>query len=121
LPLFARIADVVTQYDEFFKEKENVTGKLECHPYQKVTACFRMLANGCSADFLDAEMQMSSTLVLRSLKRFVRTVVHLFGPRYLRAPSPRDVKLLLQEGERRGFLGMLDSLDCMHWKWKNCP
>ncbi|OEL24729.1 hypothetical protein BAE44_0014254, partial [Dichanthelium oligosanthes] len=23
---------------------------LGCHSYQKVTGCFRMLANGCSAD-----------------------------------------------------------------------
>ncbi|OEL28799.1 hypothetical protein BAE44_0010182, partial [Dichanthelium oligosanthes] len=114
--LFARIADVVTQFDDFFQQKENGAGKLGCYPYQKVTACFRMLANGCSADSLDAELRMSSTLILKTLKRFVRAVFHLFGRRYIRAPTRWNVELLLQEGERRGFPSMLGSIDCMHWE-----
>ena len=32
-----------------------------------------------------------------------------------------DIHRLLQVGEARGFPGMLGSLDCMHWQWKNCP
>ncbi|XP_049381402.1 uncharacterized protein LOC125845966 [Solanum stenotomum] len=48
-------------------------------------------------------------------------VTEVFGERYLRSPTPNDVVMLLHIGEQCGFPRMLGSLDCMHWKWKNCP
>ena len=44
-----------------------------------------------------------------------------FGEVYLRRPTEEDVQRLLHIGEARGFPGMLGSIDCMHWEWKNCP
>uniref|UniRef100_A0A0D3AXL0 Uncharacterized protein n=1 Tax=Brassica oleracea var. oleracea TaxID=109376 RepID=A0A0D3AXL0_BRAOL len=40
---------------------------------------------------------------------------------YIRSPTTEDVSILLTIGQQRGFPGMLGSLNCMHWKWKNCP
>ena len=39
----------------------------------------------------------------------------------MRKPNNEDIARLLAHGERRCFPGMLGSIDCMHWKWKNCP
>uniref|UniRef100_A0A0D3AMD4 DDE Tnp4 domain-containing protein n=1 Tax=Brassica oleracea var. oleracea TaxID=109376 RepID=A0A0D3AMD4_BRAOL len=40
---------------------------------------------------------------------------------YLRRPTTEDLQRLLDIGEIRGFPGMVGSIDCMHWEWKNCP
>ncbi|VVA40931.1 PREDICTED: putative nuclease HARBI1, partial [Prunus dulcis] len=45
----------------------------------------------------------------------------LYTRDYLRRPTPRDLQRLLQKAESRGFPGMIGSIDCMHWQWKNCP
>ena len=40
----------------------------------------------------------------------------------MRRPNSEDVQRLLQlHLEHHGFPGMLRSIDCMHWQWKNCP
>ncbi|KAF8391958.1 hypothetical protein HHK36_022298 [Tetracentron sinense] len=70
--------------------------------------------------FILKEMQLEP-LVYHLFKRFVRVVVEVFGEEYLRSPNNDDISRLLAQGEARGFPGMLGSIDCMHWKWKNCP
>jgi len=119
--LFKRIADAVTAYDDFFKQKRNSAGKKGCHPYQKCLAAIKMLATGCSADSLDREFRMSAALIMKSLTLFIRAVVHLFKDEYLRHPTAQEIQELLQEAEKRGFPGMIGSIDCMHWVWDKCP
>ncbi|KAL5572986.1 hypothetical protein UlMin_022583 [Ulmus minor] len=80
-----------------------------------------MLAYGLPADATDEYIKIGESTTIESLKRFCRAVVEVFAERYLRSPNANDVARLLHVGEQRGFPGMLGSLDCMHWKWKNCP
>ncbi|POW21257.1 hypothetical protein PSHT_02586 [Puccinia striiformis] len=80
-----------------------------------------MLAYGCSADFLDEYFRMAESTALESLKRFRRAVVNVFSEEYLCILNPEDILRLLKVAKKQGFPGMLGSLDCMHWTWKNCP
>ncbi|KAF5444069.1 hypothetical protein F2P56_036573 [Juglans regia] len=58
---------------------------------------------------------------MESLKKFCKTIVTVFSDEYLWSPNANDIARLLVVGEQRRFPGMLGSIDCMHWKWKNCP
>ena len=64
---------------------------------------------------------MSESTCGDAMVRFATAMVEVFGPQYLREPNAQDTEKLLAIGEARGFPGMLGSIDCMHWQWKNCP
>ena len=119
--LFLRIANAVEEHDSFFKQRRDAAGRLGLSPLQKITAAFRMLTYGVPADATDEIVRIGESTVIRSLERLVKAIVQIFGEEYLRSPNDSDTATLLAIGESRGFPGMLGSLDCMHWKWKNYP
>ncbi|WVZ83764.1 hypothetical protein U9M48_030869 [Paspalum notatum var. saurae] len=60
--LFRRIADAVTAFDDYFEEKENKAGKTGANPYQKILACFKMLATGLPPLALEFEFGISKAV-----------------------------------------------------------
>ncbi|XP_058772325.1 uncharacterized protein LOC131646244 [Vicia villosa] len=52
---------------------------------------------------------------------FCKGIIRLYEQVYLRAPTQDDLQRILHVSEMRGFPGMIGSIDCMHWEWKNCP
>ena len=118
--LFLRILFMVENYDPYFVQKKNAVGILGLSSLQKMTAAIRMLAYGVAADVVDDYVRIGESTTIESLKRFVRAVVAIFSNEYLRSPNNDDIARLLAMGTNRGFPGMLGSIDCMHWKWKNC-
>ncbi|CAL9025592.1 unnamed protein product [Prunus brigantina] len=92
--LFNKVMLDICNYDAYFVQKCDVAGVLGLLPEQELTA---------------------------ALVRFCDAVETLYTRDYLRRPTPKDLQRLLQKAEAQGFPGMIGSIDCMHWQWKNCP
>ncbi|XP_061998919.1 uncharacterized protein LOC133716216 [Rosa rugosa] len=80
--LFLRIHDAVIAHDNYFVQRRNAAGRLGLSSLQKVTAAFRMLAYGVTADYVDEYVQIGESTAIESLKRFVVAVVEVFGDEY---------------------------------------
>ncbi|KAK9999556.1 hypothetical protein SO802_019159 [Lithocarpus litseifolius] len=119
--LFLCIKSNQEEKDEYFVQKRNAAGVLGLSSLQKMTAALRMLAYGVAVDFTNEYVRIGESTAIESLKKFVEAIVDIYSTEYLRSPNSNDIARLLRVGESRGFPGMLGSIDCMHWKWKNCP
>ena len=115
------VLDAVKQHDNYFTQRRDALGRLGLSTLQKVTAAIRILAYGMHADATDEYIKIGESTAIECMKRFCRAIVEIILEWYLRSPTAEDVARLLHIGQQRGFPGMLGSLDCMHWKWKNCP
>ena len=118
--LFVCIQSKVETYEPYFIQKRDNAQRRGLSSLQKITIALRMLAYGVTADFMDEYVRIGESTTMKSLKKFVKVVVDIFSKEYLRSPNNEDIARLLVNGERHGFPGMLGSIDCMHWKWKNC-
>ena len=118
--VFMRIVDRLSTEMEYFQQRPDATGRLGLSALQKCTAAIRMLAYGTAADACDEYLRLGESTARECLYNFVEGIITFFGDEYLRRPTPEDIQCLLSVGESRGFPGMLGSIDCMHWRWKNC-
>uniref|UniRef100_A0A0D3BRI1 Nuclease HARBI1 n=1 Tax=Brassica oleracea var. oleracea TaxID=109376 RepID=A0A0D3BRI1_BRAOL len=119
--LFLRIVHRLSTEIPYFKPREDCTGWSSLTPLQKCTVAIRQLAYGGAADSLDEYVRLAETTARKCLHNFTAGIISLFGDEYLRRPTQEDLQRLLYIGEQRGFPEMIGSIDCMHWKWKNCP
>lgn len=70
--LFIRIANAVE-----FVQKRNASGELGHSALKKIAASVRMLAYGCPADVIDDWIHIAESTVIKSLKKFVKSVRYL--------------------------------------------
>ncbi|XP_047961504.1 uncharacterized protein LOC125206269 [Salvia hispanica] len=104
------------------RHREDGIGRPGLTPLQKCTVAIRQLAYGTASDMFDEYLHVGETTGRKCLKTFCKVVVEAFGDTYLRRPTADDCQRLMRMHETvHGFPGMLGSIVCMHWQWKNCP
>ena len=119
--LFLYILSKVEAHEPYFIQKRDNAKKLGLSSLQKMTAALRMLIYGVMTNFMDEYVRIGESTAIQCLKKFVAAILDIFSEEYLRSPNNKDIARLLAHGQSRGFPGMLGSIDCMHWEWKNCP
>ena len=89
--LFLEIVDRVAAANPYFRKKHDCVGVEGFTPVHKCTVSIKMLANGGLADCLDDHLKMGESTVLETLKKFVETIIEVFGDEWLRPPTHEDV------------------------------
>lgn len=118
--LFERIMNDIVVPDEDLKQKRDAAKKLGFSTRAKVIAALRQLAYGYAADCVDGLLEMSETSALLWFKKLCLAIIKLYKEEYMRTPNEADVERLLEENKKGDFPGILGSIDCTHWVWKNC-
>ncbi|XP_058772329.1 uncharacterized protein LOC131646246 [Vicia villosa] len=119
--VFLRIVGDLSSSDNYFTQRVDAANKEGISPLAKCTTSMRMLAYGVAADAVDKYIKIGGTTAFECLRRFCKGIIRLYEQVYLRAPTQDDLQRILHVSEMRGFPGMIGSIDCMHWEWKNCP
>ncbi|GJR20683.1 reverse transcriptase domain-containing protein [Tanacetum coccineum] len=115
-------ADPLPKHFKFFKIRADCTGRMSLSVIMKCTAAIRQLAYGTTPDAFDEYLQMSERTARDCIFNVNMCIIDLYMSKYLRKPTLEDVeKIYNQHLTRHGFPGILGSIDCMHWEWKQCP
>lgn len=119
--LFLRIVSGLQENAETFVQGVDAAGRRGFNAMQKATIAMRLLAYNMAADSLDDGVEVGESTALLFFKRFCIEVVQCFGQSYLCSPSSDDLQEIMDDNAALGWPGLLGSLDCMHWRWLQCP
>ena len=115
---------ICAKTDPFFTDIQDISGRFGIAPVAKVLMALKLAAYGCSSsEFLDS-FQMSQTTARLCLLTFCRIVssdndLQIIYTQQMTRSDARRLSALHEAVH--GIVGMVESLDCMHVGWKNCP
>ena len=118
--LLYEIEDPVTG-DIEFQSRPDATGEVGASGLQKLTAVLRILAYGVAFDAVYLYTGVQEHVARKVFYGFCDWLWVRYGGTYLGVWTPEAIAKEMTINAARGFTGMLGSIDCTHWHWKNCP
>ena len=114
--------DPLPAHFDFFRQRRDAIGLMSFSVIMKCTCALRQLAYGVSPDALDEYLQIGEHCARDCLDFFTMCIIQLYAKEFLRTPDENDIRNLYHSHYTvHKIPGMLGSIDCMHWEWKNCP
>jgi hypothetical protein len=98
----------VKAYGDYFTDKIDATGKLGFSSIQKCTAAVWMLAYRVTGDLVDEHIHIGESTCLEALYKFCKAVITV-DEHNLRRSNVKDTARLMDTGNSRSFLGMLQN------------
>eukprot|EP00918_Siedleckia_nematoides_P086696 GHVU01190804.1.p1 GENE.GHVU01190804.1~~GHVU01190804.1.p1 ORF type:complete len:434 (+),score=50.46 GHVU01190804.1:139-1440(+) len=90
-------------------------------PELQLTVALRILAYDLPFDAMDEMFDISKSSAHVYLIRVMMGLVRVYREEWLRQPRPEETAALELQNRRRGFPGMIGSIDCMLCYWDMCP
>ena len=106
---------------KMFRSVPNALGEKGPSPLQKLTAVLRILAYGIPFDVVHEYTGVQEETARKSTYAFCDGLIANYEHIHLGVWTPEAIAKEMAINKDRGFSGMLGSLDCTHWIWKNCP
>lgn len=88
---------------------------------QRLAAVIRILACGTPFDAVHDYTGVHEATTRKSTYAFCDWVAARYGHIHLGVWTPEAIDKELAINKERGLSGIIGSIDCTHWIWKNCP
>ena len=121
---FQRIHDDITDPEigsGFFQRAPDASGRIGASNMQKLVAAIRQLAYGTCSDHVHEYTGVAQKTATKALEKFCRWIIRTYSDEFLNSWGEAEIKAEMEVNAKRGFPGMMGSIDCTHWQWKCCP
>ena len=122
--LFDRIHDSIKDPEHgspLFMGHSDAVGRKASSSLQRMISVLKQLAYGTCANANSDYTGVRKKLGRECLYEFCEFIIKRFGPEYLGKWDKQEMLDELAANEKRGFPGMIGSIDCCHWVWHRRP